>query len=189
MAAIQVAAVAADCFGMPGGEAFAEVLQRKLQELQTDGPVLRPPPTHRPAPPLPFLSGPQLFGVGAVPYRSAVYPVCAGSQIRLNAETTATPKPEGDDTRVSGATGTRARRTLTARQHEALERFIWLGANLTPDFSGSELRSTFRALARRYHPDRHPHVTDSERARLARAFAELSDCHRVLVAAVETARH
>jgi len=81
------------------------------------------------------------------------------------------------------------RRTLTVPQQKALEKFVWLGAGLGADFSASELRSAFRALALRYHPDRHPSITDAERARLARVFADLSECHRQLVAVVDAVRH
>jgi hypothetical protein len=98
-------------------------------------------------------------------------------------------KPEAAEPREQVGTGTRARRTLTTRQQQALETFGWLGADLAPDFSAGQLRRAFRALARRYHPDRHPRVSDAERARLARTFAELCDCHRLLVPAAQPVRH
>ena len=72
---------------------------------------------------------------------------------------------------------------------QALEKFIWLGAAVGLDFSATELRSAFRVLALRYHPDRHPGIADVERARLGRIFAELSECHRQLVAVVAPIPH
>ena len=66
---------------------------------------------------------------------------------------------------------------------------MWLGAVIGPDFTEVELRSAFRALALRYHPDRHPGITEPERARLARLFADASECHRQLAAVVMAARH
>jgi hypothetical protein len=43
------------------------------------------------------------------------------------------------------------------------------------------LRGAYRTLARRYHPDRHPGCSPTERARLARLFAEATDSYRSLV--------
>ncbi len=55
------------------------------------------------------------------------------------------------------------------------------GATLTVDFTDGELRSAFRALARCYHPDRHPESGALEQARLSRVFAGLADAYRHLV--------
>jgi DnaJ-class molecular chaperone len=65
-----------------------------------------------------------------------------------------------------------------------LREFIGLGATLGSDFTAHELRSAYRTLARRYHPDRHPASSEIEKARLARAFAEMSGSHRHLLTAL-----
>jgi hypothetical protein len=69
----------------------------------------------------------------------------------------------------------RPRRRLTAAQQNAFDRLIALGAPLDAAFTADELRSAFRLLARRYHPDRHPGADAGERSRLAALFA---DAHR-----------
>jgi len=46
----------------------------------------------------------------------------------------------------------------------------------TPD----ALRRAYRALAHRYHPDRHPASSPAERERLARLFAEATEHYRLL---------
>lgn len=182
---------------MTKGEAFEDVLQQKLEERQPDNPEIRTPPTHRPVPPLPFLVGPPRFHAGATPYRSTASPVRSGPQVWLpaqgslegGADTTQTRPPDIGTSQPSTTGPARERRNLTMPQRQALEKFVWLGAGLGADFSASELRSAFRALALRYHPDRHPGISDAERARLARLFADLSAWHRQLVAVVDPARH
>lgn len=77
-------------------------------------------------------------------------------------------------------------RTLTVQQQRALDQLTALGARLTADFTFQELRREYRQLARRIHPDRHNHCTASERERLSRQFAELSDSYRHLLAATAT---
>ncbi|MEP7310829.1 MAG: DnaJ domain-containing protein [Acidobacteriota bacterium] len=62
-----------------------------------------------------------------------------------------------------------------------MDSLVALGAHLDASFTARQLRSAFRTLARRYHPDRHPSTSDAERARLARVFAELNDNHRRLL--------
>ena len=74
-------------------------------------------------------------------------------------------------------------RTLTAGQQRALNLLTSFGARLTPDFTFDDLRSEYRQLARRIHPDRHNSCTPSERERLSRQFAEAADSYRNLLAA------
>jgi curved DNA-binding protein CbpA len=69
-----------------------------------------------------------------------------------------------------------------------LDALVRLGANLEPDFTASELRTTFRRLARQFHPDRHPGSSDAEKARLSRLFTDLNDHHRLLRAVPDSAR-
>jgi DnaJ-class molecular chaperone len=77
-------------------------------------------------------------------------------------------------------------RPLTGRQQRALTQLNDLGARLRADFTVRELRSAFRELARRYHPDRHPGGSRVETARLARMFAEVTESYRQLLAACES---
>jgi hypothetical protein len=74
----------------------------------------------------------------------------------------------------------RTRRTLSPRQREAFEAFVQLGARIDDDFTEQELRSMFRSLALRYHPDRHPGSSERERANLSVRFAQLHDAYESL---------
>jgi hypothetical protein len=44
------------------------------------------------------------------------------------------------------------------------------------------IKRAYRALARRYHPDLHPNVSETERRDLARRFAEVTEAYRALSA-------
>jgi hypothetical protein len=61
-----------------------------------------------------------------------------------------------------------------------VEAFEVLG--LSPDATGREIQQAFRALALRFHPDRHPHVDEPTRTRLAQRFARLTRAYHLLVA-------
>jgi hypothetical protein len=74
----------------------------------------------------------------------------------------------------------RPRRTLSPRQQLALDTIVALGGRLGADFTRDELRAAYRALAFRYHPDRHPGSSDRETARLAACFAQLSSAYERL---------
>jgi hypothetical protein len=87
------------------------------------------------------------------------------------------------DTRFRPAPPPRPRRTLSARQDRALRSLVELGAPLDDAFTDAELRSAFRALAMRYHPDRHPGSSAADVSGLAARFAALTDAYRELVAA------
>ena len=78
----------------------------------------------------------------------------------------------------------RARRRLAVAERRALEDIVALGAGLSDEFTHAELRSAFRLLARRYHPDRHSGSSDRERLRLSRLFARVRDAYRLLVRVV-----
>jgi hypothetical protein len=76
-------------------------------------------------------------------------------------------------------------RALTPAQRQALKHLQGLGcASLGADFTGAEIKSAFRALARQYHPDRHPGSDPAERARLASTFAGVCDAYRTLTTAI-----
>jgi hypothetical protein len=74
----------------------------------------------------------------------------------------------------------RVARSLKPAEKLALQTLVRLGAALDGRFTARELRSAFRALAQRYHPDRHPHVTEAERSRLSATFAEVTSAYGVL---------
>jgi curved DNA-binding protein CbpA len=69
---------------------------------------------------------------------------------------------------------------LSTRQREALDFLIELGAPLEPNFTRDELRSAFRWLARRYHPDAHPGITAREKSNLSIQFATLRERYELL---------
>jgi hypothetical protein len=93
------------------------------------------------------------------------------------------PPPEPAQPPAPTAPQARPRRSLSPRQQDALRAFWGLGARLAVDFTEPELRSAYRLLARRYHPDSHPGTSGTETARLARIFANLTDCYRLLLSA------
>jgi hypothetical protein len=74
-------------------------------------------------------------------------------------------------------------RRLSAVQRFALAELIGLGASLDEHFTAEELRSAFRTLARRYHPDRHADRCDVEKAELSMMFRRLHDAYRLLAGA------
>ncbi|MGE3959629.1 MAG: hypothetical protein AB7H96_23135 [Vicinamibacterales bacterium] len=76
-------------------------------------------------------------------------------------------------------------RTLTATEQRALDGLVAAGAALHADFTAAELRRAYRALARRIHPDRHPHASHAQRTELSRQFADASGHYRTLLATVE----
>lgn len=86
-------------------------------------------------------------------------------------------------TRETTARHSRERRTprrLEPAEQTALQTLVSLGAALDVSFTARELRTAFRALAQRYHPDRHPSANDAERTRLGATFAELTSVYGVL---------
>lgn len=74
---------------------------------------------------------------------------------------------------------------LTAAQQSAFDRFAALGASLAIDFDADELRTEYRRLAQRYHPDRHPGAPAAERERMTRGFSDAAASYRCLRALVE----
>jgi hypothetical protein len=72
------------------------------------------------------------------------------------------------------------RRALSTDERRALDELVRLGASLDSHFTAEELRSAFRSLARRYHPDRHPGATASERTRLSTLFSQVHEAYKDL---------
>jgi len=158
---------------MPTGPAFGQILDEKLGEpgFPWASPhQAREAAAFRPGPQPVFLFGDLRSGFTAGPARPA--PVSGASPW----------------TPVYGArpgAQSRPARRLTPEQQHALDMLRRLGADsLTDRFTNGELKSAFRVLARRFHPDRHPGSSDAERARLARSFAATCDAYRTLAPSV-----
>ena len=71
-------------------------------------------------------------------------------------------------------------RTFSPLEREAFGRLRAFGARLDPGFTLTELRSAFRSLARSFHPDHHPAMSASEKARLSATFREVRRDYDVL---------
>jgi hypothetical protein len=70
----------------------------------------------------------------------------------------------------------RPSRRLSAREREALDVLNVLGADLSAGFTRDELRSAFRSLARRLHPDANPGASGREFAAAREAYEILNGC-------------
>ena len=126
--------------------------------------------TQQPVNPFLFVKMPAFAGA-RVTYGTATWTKPAGTQAVAEA-------PEPAEVR-------RPVRTLSGVQQRALECLTALGARLIPDFTAAELRREYRQLARRVHPDRHPHASAEEHARLSREFSDATDAYRLLLGVVE----
>ena len=71
-------------------------------------------------------------------------------------------------------------RVLAPAERHAFDELVGLGARLREDFTPIELRSAFRTLARRYHPDRCPGRTPADQAHAARIFSFIVGHYRCL---------
>jgi hypothetical protein len=111
-------------------------------------------------------------------------PAAACSRIPGNRHVGAVAAPAADrraaERPVMTDATARPRRRLGRPQQKAIAELVALGAELREDFSAAELRSAFRVLARRYHPDRHTQSSETERATLALQFARVHDAYRLL---------
>jgi hypothetical protein len=166
---------------MRTGPDFGQILDEKLEgaAFGRASRQERPAATYRPGPRPVFLFGDLRNGFTAGPARPAatsgaspwtpVYGAGPGAQSRG-------ARPDGGDRPV---------RHLAPLQRVAVDALRALGADsLRDNFTDAELKSAFRALARRFHPDRHPGSPDAERARLARSFAAAADAYRTLTTTV-----
>jgi hypothetical protein len=91
------------------------------------------------------------------------------------------PRPTGAAAEIKNArTPLVPQRALARRERAALDELVALGAGLGDTFSAEELRSAFRALARRYHPDRQARSSEADKARCATLFQRVYDAYRVL---------
>jgi len=144
---------------------FAEVLQQKLGDFDPEPPAASAHAWRRPAQGPTVLHFDLRFHAAAAPSRPMFGPG-AGPRVRPFVRPTPPPRPH---------------RTLTAVEREWLDQLVRHGADLGADFTDSELRSAFRTLAKRFHPDRHLGSSASEQARLSLVFAGLSEAYRQLL--------
>lgn len=96
------------------------------------------------------------------------------------------PESYGVGPAVSTVPPARLRRRLTTAQWRALEAFNQFGAGIHVDYSVGELRSAFRMLARRFHPDRHPDANVVDRHRLAVQFTTIRNSYETLLTAIDS---
>jgi hypothetical protein len=75
----------------------------------------------------------------------------------------------------------RPRRVLTAAMRTALDVLRSAGAtDLHDDFLVVELKTAFRRLARRAHPDMHPHASEHEKPSLVARFRRIHEAYQLL---------
>ena len=144
---------------MARGKAFVDVLDEVLAGYEADSPA-------KPAPMASGFATPSIFRFESRNMKPAASPSGWLSASAAIAPPPPRPAPP--------------RRTLSPRQREAIDAFVHLGARMDEDFTHDELRSVFRSLALRYHPDRHPGSSDSEKAHLSVRFAQLHDAYESL---------
>ena len=79
----------------------------------------------------------------------------------------------------------RLQRNMTAVERGYYELFVQLGARLTENFSGKELKREFRKLAHVYHPDRQINLNAFELIISQSRFSEAKLCYDQLAKALE----
>jgi hypothetical protein len=193
---VHVSRLPADLLHMHQVEAFADVLERELRRSAHVSDVfVRSTHALWAASPNPFVFtsrspavAPQLVG----PVAGGVFPTeqprfVAPEPVRSESMPGAASLPSDTAWRPEAAAPAQQRpsRILMARERRALRGLVALGGELEPNFTATDLRHAFRTLARQYHPDRHPQADAETRARLSRAFSEVAEHHRCLLAVVE----
>jgi len=162
---------------MPCGVAFDELLDQKLAAESIDS---KPAVTVGPAG---MATAYGFFFVETA--RTAVASFSAGHERFAGAVSTASVRvtlagATSPATPPSSAPVRSVRRHLSKREQRAFDELEALGGNLAGNFTFDELRSVFRSLARRYHPDRHTGCDAQERLRLADQFTRARDAYQVL---------
>jgi hypothetical protein len=180
---------------MPRGVTFDELLQQKLSPPPIDS---RPAGTHGPA------GMGAAYGFFFVEGSRSSGSLASASDVAMSAAAQAADGRSGDHpspwsgpnrgrTHVHTTAGERLHEafsapgtgspqvpTLSLREQQAFDTLAALGAGLSPSFTSIELRSAFRQLARRYHPDRHIGCSDDDKSRLGHDFARARNAYRVL---------
>jgi len=161
---------AADFHVMPRGLRFVDVLEDMLGAIAWEA---TPPgePKGRTAPPRHVVYTP-LYNLHTVAREAG----CEKHAARAY----------GSGIRPAVAAPARPVRRLTTAQARSLDALNLLGAGVRAGFSVTELRSAFRGLARRYHPDRHPGASDADRQQLAQQFMALRASYETLLTAIES---
>ena len=137
---------------------FAEVLDGYVGRFEpADVPAAGRWPAGVATPPLFWFDGPGPVARAAAPSRP--------------------PRVEG---RPAAAPPPRPRRTLAPAHQAALDHLVAHGARIDAAFTRDDLRRAFRALARAYHPDRHPGLAADGVARLSTIFANLRASYDLL---------
>jgi hypothetical protein len=166
--------------------AFADVLEETLASNSTTEGIVIPASAATYARPVGFFafgSAPgRLIGSPTAKYRAAAAFAAAGAAGPALPEAGAALDTSAAPSSVEARTATpftprprvrpRVARRLSPRQLRALDRLVELGAAISADFTAEELRSAYRGLARRYHPDHHPETSEIEKQRLARLFTQ-----------------
>jgi hypothetical protein len=164
---------------MHRGEAFGDILAEKLRNVDVESPS----PSRARAGFGPVPSPILLNGAPRVHFRATPYGRMAGSsQRQAGCAPCGPPCPPAAAVPPTAPSPRAPRRSLSPGHQRALDALIGFGVDLDADFTEAELRSAFRALARRYHPDRHPGSDASENRRLAGVFSGLADHYRALLA-------
>jgi hypothetical protein len=162
---------------MAAGTAFADILDEMIAEVPAERPRRAAQSGLRPQPPNPFLF--------TEPYRH--YRTAYGSFGRTggalrDVESASVAMPPD----AVSAPPRRPKRKLSPADARAVEQLVALGAVLPIDFTAQELRSAFRALARKYHQDTRPASDPAESARLARVFAHVNTHYQQLQRTLDT---
>lgn len=174
---------------------FTELLDEKLRA--TAGPTNAAPPITagpmRAMPPHPLLFAAAYRSVkaaGLATYGGSVPPIhreefADVDDRRLYADAGRERAPSDDDRQTVPArrshTTVGSPRHLTSGETHALTILNRLGARLDPDFTHRALRTAYRALARRLHPDHHAKTDPVERMRRSRLFVVATEHHRTLL--------
>lgn len=92
---------------------------------------------------------------------------------RMRPNTSSTqPSESPQQTETEATIRLRRHHDLDAQDIAALEFFRRHGSVLTHDFSEDELKSAFRRLALKFHPDRHASASDAERKEFGALFQD-----------------
>ena len=155
---------------------FARMLDEKLQDTRTERDARQDAQEARAravAPPHPLLFAAPFRPFRPSPYARVVPPSASHSSSPGGARATPGNSASARDAArwpIGAPVRPALQRQLSRSAQESLDALNALGAALTPDFTREELRSAFRALARRHHPDRHPGADPSVQTTLARTF-------------------
>jgi DnaJ domain len=166
---------------MGRGTAFAEILDEKLDGFEHAAVAPRP--------------APQLRVATSSHYwlQQHVQAPATAANVRRTAVASDHEAASAAATVASGVSRKieppRVPRTLSMKQQEALDALIRLGARIDRNFTDDELRSVFRTLALRYHPDRHVNSDDAERQRLSMLFARAVTAYELLKTATPRLVH